>query len=424
MSIKRAVKKTIKKRVVSTVKFFPPLRRAVRLATISKRRRKYMMIAKDIMPDSKIIIFESFMGRSFGDSPKAIYEEMLQSEKFSDCKFIWAFKKPNEICLVCNSTLAKAKLIKYGSSEYYESYASAGIWISNSRLPEYLQPKPEQKYIQTWHGTTLKKLGYDIDVEGGNAMNTKQELHEKYDADAERYTALISPSPYMTDIYRSMFNLKDHPNADIWELGYPRNDRLINATEQEISYLKMRFDIHDDKKVILYAPTWRDNQHTSGVGYTYENPVDFDLLREKLGEEYIILFRAHYFVANNFDFEKYDGFVRDVSKVSDINDLYLISDILITDYSSVFFDFAILQRPIFFFMYDLEDYKDKLRGFYLKLEDLPGPVVMTETELASSIKNSQDSTYQFDEFNKKFNPYEDGESSRRVVERICNVINI
>lgn len=108
--------------------------------------------------------------------------------------------------------------------------------------------------------------------------------------------------------------------------------------------------------MILYAPTFRDNQHTSGIGYTYNLGINFDELAV-LADNYIILFRTHYFITNLFDFNKYKGFVYDVSNYDDINELYLISDILITDYSSVFFDFANLKKPIIFYMYDLDEYK-------------------------------------------------------------------
>mgnify|MGYP000910123033 CR=1 FL=1 len=106
------------------------------------------------------------------------------------------------------------------------------------------------------------------------------------------------------------------------------------------------------KKVILYAPTWRENQHLPGEGYQFQLPVDFKRWREVLGDEYVILFRAHYFISNSFDFVAFSGFVYDVSQMDDINPLYLAADVLITDYSSVFFDYANLRRPILFFMYD------------------------------------------------------------------------
>ena len=148
--------------------------------------------------------------------------------------------------------------------------------------------------------------------------------------------------------------------------------------------------------------------------------MDFEKLHSELGDDYVILFRAHYLVANSFDFARYKGFVIDVSSYPDINELYIASDILVTDYSSVFFDCAILERPIIFYMYDLEEYASELRGLYLSLDELPGPVVRDEDTLINEIRTADewkaDETYK--NFVRRFDPYEDGDSSKRVLDRI------
>ena len=208
------------------------------------------------------------------------------------------------------------------------------------------------------------------------------------------------------------------------EEGYPRNDFLYNYTNKDIKNIKEKLGIDTtNKKIILYAPTWRDNQHKSGIGYTYKTEIDFDLLQKELGQDFIILFRAHYFVSNSFDFEKYKGFVYNVSDIDDINELYAISDILITDYSSVFFDYANLKRPIIFYMYDLDEYKENIHDFYIDLKELPGNIIKTEEKLINEIKNIC-SSFKYDENYKKFNDkytyLDDGQSSKRVVERLIN----
>ena len=248
-------------------------------------------------------------------------------------------------------------------------------------------------------------------------------MRKKYKDDCKRYKYLLSPSKFCSEKFTSAFNLtENNPKCEILEEGYPRNDILSNYTEEDVEKVKRSLHIEGlNKKIILYAPTWRDNQHQSGLGYTYKADVDFDLLREKLGDEYIILFRAHYFVANTFDFEKYKGFVFDVSNYENIGDLYIISDMLMTDYSSVFFDYAILKRPIIFYMYDLEAYRDDIRGFYIDLEELPGDIVQTEDEVASSIlKASKGDFYdeRYKRFNDKFNYLDDGNVSKRIIEKV------
>ena len=311
------------------------------------------------------------------------------------------------------------KVIRQGTREYEQYLAKAKYWIFNYRVADHQYPKKNQVFVQCWHGTPLKRLGYDLE-NPDNILNTKREIRYKYKTDAKKFKYLLSPSKFATEKFISAWNLKEVKKEDcIIELGYPRNDFLHNYIEKDVDEIKEKLGINNtDKKIILYAPTWRDNQHKSGVGYTYKTEVDFDALQKELGQDYLILFRAHYLVANEFDFEKYKGFIYDVSKIDDINELYVISDILITDYSSVFFDYANLKRPIIYYMYDLEKYKDNMRGFYIDLKELPGNIVKTEEELIKEIK---DITYDFKyddkykKFNEKYNYLDDGSASKRVI---------
>ncbi len=376
---------------------------------------------KQINTNDKMIIFESFMGRKYSDSPKAIYEYMIKSDEFGGYQFIWAFKNPSlkKDYFKNENTI----ITKYGSRNYLKYYAEAKYWITNSRLPEYLEKKQDQVYIQTWHGTPLKKLGYDIQVEGGNALNSIKDIRKKYRDDAIRYDYLITPSEFCTEKLTSAFNLVELNKENIIiEEGYPRNDFLFNYTHQHVSEMKNKLEIDETKKVILYAPTWRDNQHVSGLGYTYELGIDFKKLEKEIGDSYVILFRAHYFISNSFNFEEHEGFVIDVSEYDDINNIYIISDMIITDYSSVFFDFANLKRPMLFYMYDYEEYNEKLRDFYIDIKDLPGPIIKNEVDLIKEIKNIDNYydkyRYKYDEFNKKFNYLDGNNCSKKVVDRI------
>ena len=384
-------------------------------------RINYLIYNIIFKTDAKLIIFESFMGRSYADSPKAIYENMVNDKKYGNYKFVWAFKKPNEKEKYFNNK--NTILIKYKSKEYYKYYSKAKYWISNSRIPEYIKKRKDQVYIQTWHGTPLKRLGFDIKIEGGNALNSVKEIQNKYLTDAKRYNFMISPSKFCTKKFISAFNLKSLKKEDIViEEGYPRNDFLFKYTKKDVIKIKKELNIPLNKKVILYAPTWRDNQHTSGVGYTYRLGIDFDKLKAKLSKDYIILFRTHYFISNSFDFDKYKDFIYDVSDYDDINHLYVISDLLITDYSSVFFDYANLKRPMIFYMYDLDIYKNKLRDFYIDLPELPGPIVKKEKDLIKEINNIDNYFNKYKtkymEFNNRYNYLDDDKASKRVIERV------
>src|SRR5699024_4221444 len=153
------------------------------------------------------------------------------------------------------------------------------------------------------------------------------------------------------------------------EYGYPRNDILYNWNSKlKVEELKKRLNLPTDKKVILYAPTWRDDEFYSVGKYKFSLKLDLENMERALDEEYIIILRMHYLIASNLDISDYPSFVFDFSNYSDISELYLVSDILITDYSSVFFDYANLKRPILFYTYDLEKYRNQLRGFYLDLD--------------------------------------------------------
>lgn len=411
----------LKNKVIDMAKKNVALRVVTKKSLKAYRRLRYLRYYLTNKVDDQIIVFESFMGRAFSDSQKALYKEMLKDEFFKDYTFVWAFKdEENYKYLEENKN---TKVIKYNSKDFYKWMAKAKWWITNSRLPEYLIKKKSQKYIQCWHGTPLKRLGFDIEVEGGNALNTLKEIKEKYEDDAKRYDYMLSPSAFCTEKFASAFNLKKLKKEDVLvELGYPRNDYLFNHTEEDVVKLKNELGIPLDKKVILYAPTWRDNQHQAGVGYTYDLNLDFDRLKEKIGDEYVIIFRTHYFVASQFNFDKYEGFIFNMSSHDDVNECYILSDIIITDYSSVFFDYANLKRPMLFYMYDLDEYQGKLRDFYFGLDELPGPIVKTQDELENEILNIKEYDKNFEEkytaFINKFNYLDSGDCSKRVIEKI------
>ena len=369
--------------------------------------------------DDKLIVFEAFLGTKYADSPRVIYEYLLGNEAYDDYKFIWLFKNPEKYTFL--EANGRTKVIKRETNAYYAAFARAKYWVVNGWIPLRVQKKTGQIALQCWHGTPLKRLRYDIiTVEETTHQRNAQQSNDR---DIMRYDYLLSPSRFATRVFTSAFNLKKLKKEDIIiELGYPRNDVLVNATADQMQAFRQKYAIPEGKKVLLYAPTWRDDQHVEGKGYEYQTPVNFDLLQEKIADEYIVLFRAHNMVANPFDFSKYDGFVRDVSQHDDISDLYLAADALMTDYSSVFFDYANLRRPIIFFMYDLEHYKDHLRGFYIDLKELPGDIVKTEEAVAtilgdlSAYQQKYQKTYQA--FTEKYNALDDGRATERVVDRV------
>lgn len=380
-----------------------------------KYKKKYGAAGK-VQPHT--VVFEAFMGKKYACSPKALYQAMLQDPYYKDWEKIWAFREPEKYLFLEKNP--NTRVVEYRKKEYYQAYARAKFWISNSRLPREVVPKKEQEYIQCWHGTPLKKLGFDLKVYAENKGNLR-EVRENYLGEAKKFTSMPSPSPFYTEKMISAFHLRELGKEHILlEKGYPRNDRLFTASEEEIASLRSKLEIPQGKKVILYAPTWRENQHVPGEGYRYQLQADFHRWRQVLGEEYLVLFRAHYFISSSFDFESLGGFVKNVSDLDDINDLYLVSDALVTDYSSVFFDYANLKRPIVFYMYDYDAYKHEMRDFYFDIHMLPGPVVKTQEELLITLKNQELCVEKYREkyemFNQKFNPHQ-GACSREYLKK-------
>lgn len=406
------------------VKKIPFLKKILKKIYLNNKSAYFKKISQNCEADPKLVVFEAFQGRSYSCSPRAIYEYMLNCPQFKDYSYVWIFRDLNAHGKFPQNT----RLVKFDSEESFHAYAKAGTWITNSRLRDFYIPNKNQRYIQCWHGTPFKKIGCDVTA-AGNATSTVQEIYNEYTDEAKRISFFISPSDFTTSKLISAFNLKSLNKENcIIQKGYPRNDSLFNTNLKTVENFKKNLNIPPNKKIILYCPTFRDNQF-SGSGYTLEPTVDFNSLKENCGDDFVILFRAHYFIANSFDFTKYSNFVINVSNHDDINELYLISDILITDYSSVFFDYANLKRPILFYLYDFEEYKNNMRDFYFGTAMLPGPVTQTQENLEielikilNDIRNGGNGLLNFEKsiisFNKKFNPYEDGHSAERTIKEL------
>ena len=396
------------------------IRKIARKVNFLINKIKYNLITKNIQVDNKLIIFGSFNGKSYCDSPKALYNYLINDEKYSDYKFVWAFNDVESHRFLEKNK--NTKVINIKSKEFLKTLGKAKYWIFNFKIQDHIFPKENQVFVQCWHGTPLKRLGCDLE-HLNNAMNSISEIRNRYHIEASKFSYFLSPSKFATEKFITAWDLEKINKTNIMvEEGYPRNDFLLNYTENDINRIKKELNIKNiNKKILLYAPTYRDNQHSGGIGYTYETQVGFEKVKEEVSEECVILFRAHWLVAQEFDFEKYKDFIIDVSNYDDINELYVISDILITDYSSVFFDYANLKRPIIFYMYDLKQYRDDIRGFYLDLEELPGNIIEKEEELIKKIKllaNEFVYSEKYKNFNEKFNYLDDGNAAKRVIEKI------
>lgn len=389
----------------------------IKRGRLAKKILKLIFFLAGKLPvKKKLIIFESFHGKQYSDNPRAIYEYMLKNHP--EYTMYWsADRRHFELFEDLN-----VNYVKRFSLKWFLTMPRAKYWVVNARLPLWI-PKPNHTtYVQTWHGTPLKKLAADMDEVHMPGTNTNK-YKKNFLYEASKWDYLISPNAYSSEIFKRAFGF----NKKVIESGYPRNDFLINANnDQSIRELKKSMNLPTDKKIILYAPTWRDNQFYTKGKYKFKLQMDLEQMKKELGQDYIILLRLHYLVAEKLDLTGYEGFIYNFSKHEDIRELYIISDILITDYSSVFFDYANLKRPMIFFVYDIEEYRDQLRGFYFDFEEkAPGPLVKTTEEIIKEIKQIEENDFSSSnretEFYRKFCYLEDGKATERVVHEVFDI---
>ncbi len=377
----------------------------------------YVILTK-ILPLSKdVVVFESNVGRNYSGNVRAIYEYMIEQGLDKKYRFVWSIedvktKIPGRVSIVRRTRL------KY---LYYMSIAK--VWVSDSRMPKWLVKREGVTYIQTWHGTPLKKLALDMDVLSMGGSTDVEKYRENFKKNSHTWDYLISQNPFSTETFRRCFDF----HKDMLEIGYPRNDVLFKKNNaKDIDELKTRLKLPKDKKIILYAPTWRDDQFVAKSRYKFVSDMDYDVMRDALSDEYVMIVKYHYLVEDKVDWSKYKGFIYEFNQHADIADLYLVADMLITDYSSVMFDYSLLKRPLFFFAYDMENYKNNLRGFYFDfLATAPGPIAQDTKSLAEAIRNYKDEDWQdkYKAFSDKYNSCDDGHASKKVSELIEAKLN-
>lgn len=352
-----------------------------------------------------VILFETFMAKNYSDSPKYIYEYIAQNHPEYEC--VWAINDGAKIPY-------GAKTVKRFSFQYAYYLAVSKYLVFNVRPPLWYRKREEQVFLETWHGTPLKRLVFDQEEVTSASPKYKQQFYRQ----RKDWDFLVSANPFSTKTFRSCFLYE----GEMLEYGYPRNDILYWPNKDEIAQqLKEKLGIPKDKKTILYAPTWRDDQHYGSGQYKFELALDLKLMKERLQDGYVVLLRTHHYISDHIDVSGLGDFVINLSSYDDISEIYLISDICITDYSSVFFDYANLKRPILFYTYDFDKYKNQLRGFYIDMNtEVPGPLLYTSEQVVQAIEDIDEITEEYkeryDQFYDRFCCYDDGHASEHVAE--------
>ena len=302
----------------------------------------YFILTKVMPVSGNVIVWESNVGRNYSGNVRSIYEYMVSRGLDKRYKMVWSLENLDTVIP------GKAVKVKRTHFKYLYYMSVARVWVSDSRMPAWLIKREGNTYIQTWHGTPLKKLALDMNVLSMGGKSDIEKYHEEFAANTKTWDYLISQNAFSTETFRRCFAFK----GEMLEIGYPRNDILFTGNNKEyIDKLKRKLNLPLDKKVILYAPTWRDDQYYHDSFYKFTSDMNYDLMKKKLLEEYVLIVKFHYLVKDHMDWSSYDKFIFEFNEQQDISELYLVSDILITDYSSVMFDYSLLKRPMFFFAY-------------------------------------------------------------------------
>jgi CDP-glycerol glycerophosphotransferase len=361
------------------------------------------------LPLRDSVVFVSWKGKQCGDNPLAIAQELRR--RGDDREHIWA---------VADYSVPApdgAKTVLTGTEDYFEALGRSRYVIANDDMGLNYHKRDGQFYAQTWHGTPLKKIGFDITQP---QFISGVGYYEVLAADVAKWDLLLSPNPFSTPIMRRAF----HYEGEVLESGYPRNDVLRSGDADRIAAdVRKRIGLPDGKRAVLYAPTWRDNQYYASGRYRFDFRLDLENAWRQLGDDYVFLIRGHHHMAEDVPAGARPDFAINVTSYPDISELFLVSDVLVTDYSSVMFDFAPTGRPMVFFTYDLEQYRDNLRGFYFDFEaEAPGPLLATSDEVVSAIRDidSVAAAHRaaYEAFTAKFCPLDDGKAAARACDRI------
>lgn len=341
------------------------------MSQYSENKLKNIALNEDF--DPQLIVFESNFGKSYSGNPKYIYEELLRQKR--SMRAVWVYQGNEKLRDIPGYVIQ----VHRGSPEYFNYLARAGYWVNNIRFTVTYKPK-HTVYLQTWHGTPLKRLGLDIEVSGPEA-----EARESFLKESRNWDYLLAQNEYSKKIFKRAFDVQ----GKILTFGYPADDILLCMSDNFEEKIKNKIGLPQNKKVVLYAPTWRDDARKgSSWEYTFDLKLDLQKMRLELGDDYVILLRLHHLISDGVDISEYQGFIFDVSHYDDTTEILAITDLLITDYSSIFFDYMTTKRPVLFYMYDLDVYQTKLRGFYLNVYmDLPGPILKDFDGLMQAIKN-------------------------------------
>lgn len=347
------------------------------------------------------VVFMSFGGREYSDSPRAVHEELARGD--SGLEQLWVVRDGR--CVVPPSATA----LRSGSREYYDAMARARFLVVNGFLPEWFGRRPDQVVVQTLQGTPLKRIGLDVPH-----LRSTMRRSWRWAEQMANWQYVVSASRFATPVLRQAFGIE----GEVLELGLPRND-VLAAPERASAAVRLRLGIPAGARVILYAPTYRDQVIDRRGRYRLDQHLDVERVMGVLDSDSYLLIRKHPLVADAVETGGHPR-VMDASLWPDATQLLAAADVLVTDYSALAFDYAVTGRPILFFTYDLDTFRE-IRGFYVDLEaEAPGPLLRTTDELAEALRDVDGAEYaeRYRAWRERFCEFDDGSAGARLVERL------
>ena len=372
-------------------------------------------VCKETDVQNKKIVFMNYFGKPYGCNPKYIAEEIIKRNLPLD--LIWLCEKID--AKTKKQFPSQIKLVKYKSKQCIKEMASAKFWISNHHFVPLikigLRKKEKQYYIQTWHGSLgIKRIEKNVEHLANDIAFMK---NSQLNADYTNYW--ISNSSFETQVYKDAFEpIKD---SDIMQIGHPRNDIFFMPDETKkviTAKVHSKLNISPDKKILLYAPSFRDEKRLDCFNINSEKILN--TVKTKFGNEWVLAIRMHPRLAKEskkiFKFSKE---IINASAYPDIQELLMASEAMITDYSRCIFDFMLSRKPAFIFATDIEKYNTE-RGFYYPLETTPFPIAKNNEELIENIKNFDYEKYknEVELFLQEKGCIEDGHASEKIVDLI------
>ena len=382
------------------LKVSPP-RRGDELGTFHQRRLERVYLGQPhAVTDA--VYFESFYGRGATCNPRAIDAEVARTRP--ELTRYWG------VVDAATPVPEGAVAVVRGTREWWEARASARWVVANDWLRRQFDPQPSQVVLQTWHGSMLKRIGLD-------RPNVPVEKRRVIDAERAKWDLLLSQNRHSTDILRSAYAWE----GPILEEGYPRNDPLTPGSTQagDGAAIRAALGIRPSQRAVLYAPTWRENM-TAMVAF-----LDLERLAARLGPDHVILLRGHSRTVAFGASVSMPGVI-DVTTYPEVTDLFLAADGLITDYSSVMFDYSVTRRPMIFYVPDMDAYRDSLRGVYFDLSEVaPGPVLDDQDDVAEAVlaldQAGERYAALYDPWVERFNHRDDGRSAERVTRQLLDL---